>query len=160
MLFSPFCSVCKRSWKLQKSRSAPTEVCVSHIKYCSWNTSPVIPPSILWLCDITLCHHVTHLHHLCLKTGLAPYNWFSAAALSLLAVMGQACVSWPIRADWEFGKGGFKETGAKTQLFKQRGDTVPQQWTVWENWCVFWALKQPILVVTQNEIVNLSWATL
>lgn len=29
------------------------------------------PPIILLLLDITLCHHVTHLHKLCLGTSLS-----------------------------------------------------------------------------------------
>ena len=32
-----------------------------HRKHCSWNASSVVTPLILWLLDITLCHHVTHL---------------------------------------------------------------------------------------------------
>lgn len=33
---------------------------------CSWNTSSVLPLFILWLCDITSHHRVTHVHVSCL----------------------------------------------------------------------------------------------
>ena len=46
--------------KDKKKKSAPT----SNRKQCSWKASSVAPPLIRWLCDITLCHHVTHLHYL------------------------------------------------------------------------------------------------
>ena len=36
---------------------------LSHRKHCSRNASSVVPPLITWLCDITLCHRVTHLHN-------------------------------------------------------------------------------------------------
>ena len=42
--------------------SATTVAPLSHRKHSS---SPVAPPLILWLCDITLHHHVTLLHVLC-----------------------------------------------------------------------------------------------
>lgn len=34
-----------------------------------------------------------------------------------------------------------KVTGATTECFRQRGNSVLQHWTIWENWCVFCALK-------------------
>ena len=40
--------------EVKKLKSAPAEAPLCHRKHCSWNT--------LWLCDITLCHHVTYLH--------------------------------------------------------------------------------------------------
>ena len=49
----------KRSWKLKRSKSAPTGAPLSHRKHCSWNASSVLQPFILWLCDITLLHRVT-----------------------------------------------------------------------------------------------------
>ena len=55
--------------------------------------------SQLWsICDITLQHRVTHLYPN-LVDGLARKNWFSTAALMLLAVQVQVCISWPIRRD-------------------------------------------------------------
>ena len=47
--------------------------------------------------DITLCHHVTHSHNWCLADDFGHNNWFITAALLLLAILAQACVSWPIR---------------------------------------------------------------
>ena len=76
----------------------PTGAPLSHRKHCSWNASPVVPPLILWLCDITLRHHVKLLHNLFLVACLVCENWFRTAALLLLAVPAQACVSRPIRA--------------------------------------------------------------
>ena len=116
---------CKRSWRLKRSKSAPTEAPLSHRKQSSWNTSSVVQPLIVWLCYITVHHHVTHLHEVFPVASLARKNWFSTAALSLLAVSAQACVSWPIRTYLVFRKGGLKETGAKTERFRQRGNTTP-----------------------------------
>ena len=43
-------------------------------------------------------------------------NRFNTAALLLLAALAQACVMWPIRADWLIGRrGDLNETGAKTE---------------------------------------------
>ena len=56
-------------------------------------------PLILLLCDITLHHHVAHLHNLCLAGSWACNYWCSTATLLLLAMLAQACMSWPIRAD-------------------------------------------------------------
>ena len=53
----------KRSWNLKRSKSTPTEAPFSHRKPCSWNASSEVPPLIPWLCDITLRHHVSHLHN-------------------------------------------------------------------------------------------------
>ena len=65
---------------------------------------------------VTLWRHTTsqsyYLHNLCLAESLTWRNWFSRAALLLLMVLCQACVSWPTRADWVFEGGGLKETGA------------------------------------------------
>ena len=41
-----------------------TEAHFSYRKHCSWNASSVVPPFILWPCDITSHHHVSHLHDL------------------------------------------------------------------------------------------------
>ena len=59
---SCFCSS-KRSWKLKRPKSTPIEASLSHRNQCSWNASTAVQPLILWLCDITLHHHVTHLHN-------------------------------------------------------------------------------------------------
>ena len=37
------------------------------------SASPVVPPLILWLCDITLGRQIAHLHNLCI---LICKNWF------------------------------------------------------------------------------------
>ena len=134
---SVFCiCVFESSWKLRKS--APAEAPLSHRKLCSWNTSSVVRPYILWLYDITQRHMTSHSLHNLRK------NWFSTGGLLLLVMLAQACVSWPIRADWLTGRifrsRGLKETGAKTERFRRRGNTE-FHWTVWENWCVFWAPK-------------------
>lgn len=49
-----------------------------------------------------LHHHVTYLHSLCLTARSSRKNWLSTAALWVLVLLGQACVSWPIRRDWAF----------------------------------------------------------
>ena len=79
---------------LKSNESTPTEVPLSHTKHCSWNASSVVPPFILWLCDITL-------QTICFLTAvLQRKNWFSTATLLLSVALGQACVSWPITEDW------------------------------------------------------------
>ena len=93
--------------------SSPLTLHVSW-KHCSWKASSVVLPLILWLCDITLRPHVKHLHKLCISVSLARRNLISTAARLLLALLAQACLCWPTRADWVFGRGDFKETGAKT----------------------------------------------
>ena len=37
-------------------------------KHFSWNDLSVVLPLTPWLCDITLCHHVTCLNNLCLSS--------------------------------------------------------------------------------------------
>ena len=46
----------------------------SHRKHWSWNALSVVPPLILWLCDITLHHQVTRLYKICLAVILACKN--------------------------------------------------------------------------------------
>ena len=87
--------------KVKKVKACTNFFLLSYRKHCSWNASSVAPPLILWLCDIELHHHVTHLHNLC----LACKNWFSTTAVFLLAELAQACVSWPIRAGYSVGEG-------------------------------------------------------
>ena len=133
--FSVLCRfLCKRSWKLKRSKPAPSEAPLSHRKHCSWNTSSVVPLYSVTLWHRSSCHHVTHLHNFRLAASLARGNWFSSAALMLLAVLGQACVGWPIRRNWVFRRGGLKGTGAKTERLQL------QHGTAWEDQCVFWAL--------------------
>ena len=112
--FSGLCScACKRSWKLKRLKPAPTEAPLSHRKRCSWNTSSVVPPLIPWLGDTkSQCHTFASFY---LAASLAYHDWFSTAALLLLlAVLGQACVSWPVRAEWVFqAEGAFKRRGSK-----------------------------------------------
>ena len=52
----------------------------------------------------TPLHHVIHLNNICQVSSLI--HRFSTTALSWLAVLGQACVCWPIRGE---------VTGAKTE---------------------------------------------
>ena len=75
----------------------------------------------------TLLHHVIYLHSEYLMASLALKNWLSTAALLLSAVLAQACVSWPIRADRVFRRGrGIREE--LKQHFRQRGNTELQHW--------------------------------
>ena len=109
VFFLPFpCCACKISGKLKRSKSAPTEAPVSHRKHCSWNAHQ-------WPClyfhDITLSHYVTHLCRFCrlvwyLRSDLA-------AVLLLWVVLAQACVSWPIRAEWVFRRAPLKRRELK-----------------------------------------------
>ena len=102
----------RRSWKLkdwslhQQKLLFPTE-----------NTGPEmlrqLSRLILWLCDVTLCQHVTYLHYLCRVASVADTNWFSSAGLLLFVLFAQVCLSWPIRVDWVFTRRALK-TGAKT----------------------------------------------
>ena len=58
--------------------------------------------------------------------SLARNNWFSTAA----KCCGQACVSWPIKADWAFRRGDLKETGAYcfTALWFQFSRILQLRW--------------------------------
>ena len=60
----------------------------------------LVPPLILWLFDITLCHTFASK---CLAASLAHMNSFSTVALLLLELLAQACKSWQIRACWVLG---------------------------------------------------------
>ena len=111
---------------------------LSHRKHCSWNASSAVRPLTLWLCDITLHHH---LHNLFLLATLKHQIWLSTAALLLVAVLAQVCVSWPIRADWVFGGGGALKRHEPKQSISDGGDTALEHLTVWEHWCVFGAVK-------------------
>ena len=138
------CSCACKMYKVLKVRKAKVHTNRSSslpLNHCTWNTSLAVPPLIPWLCDVTLCHHITHLHYLCVAASLAHENYFNTAALWLLAVLGQACVSWPIREDWVFKRGGLKEIGAKTERFSQRGEYRAAALDSMRNWHVLWALK-------------------
>ena len=150
LVFYIGCCACKRSSNLKKSQS---QSCTK------WSFSP--PQKTLHLkCHVcrpafntvTLWHH--YIRVMCLN-DLCRCN--CSAALQLLAVLAQVCVSWPIRGDWVYVRGGLMETGAKTECFRRRGNTELHHWTEWENGCVFLSNKEskPILAVTQNKITNL-----
>ena len=98
-----FCA-CKWSWKLKRSKSAPTGGPLSHRKLCPLNTSSGAPPWILGSCDIILCHHVKHLHNVDLAQLL--YCCWRCWLRHVWADQS--------RADWVFRRRGLKETGAKT----------------------------------------------
>lgn len=95
--FPPFLSVwsicpCaqRRSWKLKRSKSAPMGSPLSHRKHCSWNTSSVVSPSILY--DFMISNfiklHVAHRSEangkLKTQTSQLETRW---------AMLAQACVS-------------------------------------------------------------------
>ena len=44
------------------------------------------PAFNMWLCDITLSHHVKHLHNVCLAASLAHENLLSTSGLLLWAL--------------------------------------------------------------------------
>lgn len=48
------CFICKRSWKLKRPASAPTENPLPHRKHCSWWTSSVIPLLSVWPFDMSI----------------------------------------------------------------------------------------------------------
>ena len=134
--------------KVQKeSQKGQIEAPVSHGKHCSWSALSIVPPYIQWLCDITLCHHVTQLHNICLAASLI---CFGAAALFLLAVSHV----WPDQSEQTgYSGGGFLKRQELQQSVSDRGGTSALQYqTAQQN-----ALKQaPILVVTQNKIMTLK----
>ena len=146
---STWSCACRRSWKLKRSKSTPAETPLFHRKHCSCNISSVVQPVIQSLCDITQHHCVTHFHNLCLTGNLERKSRFREAAQLLLGVLVQECVSWPIRADWVFGK------ALKRQELRQRGNTVLQHWM--EQMCYLNTNTcKPILIVTQNKIYTLK----
>ena len=77
--------------EVKKAKVHTKEAPLSHRKRCSWNASSVVSPIILG--HYVTSHRVTMSLNWCLAAGLAHENSFSAAALLLLAVLGQACVS-------------------------------------------------------------------
>lgn len=103
----------KRSWKLKRSTSPPTEALLSYRKRCSWSAwdaSSVVTPLNLWLCD-TLRQHVTHLHTLCLV------QWKDQPGCSGVAVSGAGS-----GICQRTNQSRLKETGAETVYFRQRGE--------------------------------------
>ena len=123
--------------------SVVTEAPLSHRKHCSLNASSVVLPLILWLCDITLCHHVTHLHNWCTIWLIVRHLRIDLIQLHLLGAGLGMCELTNQRIL------GIYEAGAlKRQERKQTGwNAVLLNWTVWQNWCIFWTLKH----------VNLLW---
>ena len=98
----------------------------------------IVPPLILWLCDITPCHTFVLFMP---SVGLVCKNWFSTA---LLFAAGSGVCELTNQRRRDIQEGGFKETGAKTECFRQRGSIELQHWG---KWCVFWALNQSIDVI-------------
>ena len=126
---------CKRSSKLYKKGH---EAQLSHRKLCSWNASSAAF-TLLWLCDITPRHT---LHNLCRAAIFACKNWFSTAALLMLAMQLRRVWTNQSQQTGHSGRGrALKRQELKTERFKQRGNAELQHWTVWQNWCVFWALR-------------------
>ena len=103
---------CKTSWKLKRSKLAPTEAPLSHGKHCYLNASSVAPPLVPWLPDIILCHRVAHLHNLCLVACLAWWDWFSTAALLLLKAVESGVCELTNQNRPNIKEEGLKETGA------------------------------------------------
>ena len=95
---------CKRSWKLNSAKMAPTK---------PPNPLSVISPLIPWPCDITHHHHVARLHNFCLYPhGRRETNWklktWRSRPATRWAFLAQACVSGPMGADWVVEKGALK----------------------------------------------------
>ena len=84
--------VCKRSWKMN---SSPTNRGSSFPQKTLLLNCCVSSPAFN---SVTLWHHKV-THNLDLVANLVRKNWFSTA-LVLLVVLTQACMSWPIRANW------------------------------------------------------------
>ena len=103
-------------------------------KHCSWNSSSVVPAFI----SVTLWHHYVALSHICII-----YAYWLIWQLKIDfsgAVLGLACVSWPIRGDWVLRRRTLKRQDLK-QHIRERGNIVLQHWTACDKWCVFWGLK-------------------
>ena len=69
-------------------------------------------------------------------------------------LLAQACVSWPIRADWVFGRRGLQETGAKTDRGGTQSCSTGQcekTDALFEHWAC-----ESILVLSQNKTMNLK----
>ena len=81
---------CKRCWTSKWLNSSPTEDPISCRKHCSWNLL-----FILWLCDISLPHHVTYLHNLCPANTLA----LRINSAHLLCCCCKQCWLWCVWAD-------------------------------------------------------------
>ena len=97
-------------------------LCVWQRTRCSWNASSVVPPSILWLLW-HICIIYAHIH------ARSEANWTLRSQQSWQEmrwiVLGQACVSWPIRAACMFRRRSLK-------------DTELQHWTIKETWFLTW----------------------
>lgn len=122
---------------LLKTFSAPKGAPLSHRKHSFRNASSVVRYYLI-------SHYVT-VSDICITCAFihdrGEANWRLKTRQTWLerrwAALAQECVSWPIRADWEFGKGG----ALKRWELKQMGNTVLLQSTLRENWCVLWALE-------------------
>ena len=137
-----YCFLCMKVVKVKSQKSVPRGAPLSHRTHRSQgarNTSSVAP---LWILNITLGLLVTHfyiLHH-----GRSEANWrvktwqLTGEAVSF----GQACVSWPIRADWVFRK---REGPLKGQELKQsvsdRGGIYCCSTVIIYLFYFFWGLK-------------------
>ena len=136
-----FCT-CKRSWKRSKS-SLPLKTL--HLKRLV--SSPAFNSVTLW-------HHspspFMHLHNWCLAASWTCKNEFAP----LLCCWCQACVSWPVRADWVFGRMVLKETEAKTLCLRQRGNT---ELSALDSLRI--KACKPLLVVILRNCHLLKWLT-
>ena len=116
----------------------PTGGPLSHRKHFSWNAS-----------SVAIFNYVTLW-----------FAWFVYVRIDLAQQLccGSCCWLRCVGADQSertgcSGGGGLKETGAKTECFRQRGRTELLQGTVWELMCLLSTrLCKPALVVTQNKI--------
>lgn len=74
---------------------------------------------------VTLWHHSASpsrtFDNKCMAATLALENWFNTAAVLFIAVVGQACLSWPIRAGWLSGRASLNETGLKQSIYFRGG---------------------------------------
>ena len=126
--FSGLYAVCSCACKQYHNLKGP----LSNRKHWYWDASSAALPIVLWLCHITLRHHVTHLQELCQAASLARKDRFGTAALLLSLCWVRRVWADQLEPTGYSGQGVLKGTGAKTWHFRKRGNR-----TVWENWHVF-----------------------
>ena len=141
LIFSMLYSICSSSWRWKRSKSAPTEAPLSHRKHCSWNASSVAPP---------LSCHTTSSCQCCIIYAWR-IDWHKKWIQHSCSVVVSG--SW-VRRVWadQSEQTGYPGGGA---LNRPRWNTVSQNWTIWESWCVLSSEAcRLIVVVTQNKSTN------
>ncbi len=113
-----------------------------HLGPWKWKKQNKKNPSIklTWFLQLWGCIHMAECNRKLLWINLVP---------------AQACGNWPIREDWDLWKGGLKETGTKTDCFRQTMSRGAAAIDCMRKMC-FLNIQESTLVESQNESMNLK----